>query len=367
MPQKTPLYQKHLEFKAEMIEWGSWLMPLQYTTILEEHECTRSAVSIFDTCHMGEFMIHGPEALQSLQNLVPRDLSDTQVGRCYYTHLCNERGGILDDVIIYRKTPDSFMMVVNADPAPRDFEWIKTHTSKQCYVEDISDSLGKIDLQGPDSLKTIVALWGHDEILQELPYFNFCELVIEGESVLISRTGYTGELGYEIYAPVSFIAHLWQQLLNAGVSPAGLGARDTLRLEMGYPLMGSDMNADLNPKEVGFPFLVSKNKNFIGQKAMSKLQKWWRIAFVIEKGGIARHDVFILDENKCEIGTVTSGTWSPTLKKAIGIALCKQSLALGTKILVKIRNRYVEGQIVSLPFVKETSLKRRHEYVHAST
>ncbi|MBU0650979.1 glycine cleavage system aminomethyltransferase GcvT [bacterium] len=361
---KTPLYENHINLNARMIEFGSWIMPVQYTGIIEEHTAARSAVTLFDTCHMGEILLKGDTAQETLQMLIPRDVTKFKEKKCYYSHLCNESGGVIDDIIVYKKADNDFMIVVNSETYESDFKWINAHKKQGSVVQDVSDKTGKIDIQGPKSRDLVNLFLGKKDALNNLKFFNFDFFKYKGQEIIVSRTGYTGELGFEIYSSSDKIVEIWNKLLEIGkpmgVIPAGLGARDTLRLEMGYPLMGHEFNAEISPVEGGFERVMDFSKaDFIGKKAIEKKIKGKRkysIPFIIEKGGIARSHDEVLDENNKKIGIVTSGTFSPTLKTAIGLALCDKEFKPDQEISVQIRGKIVKAISAKTPFVENTSL-----------
>ena len=368
---KTPLYNTHIELGAEVIEFGGWLMPVKYKGIIEEHDNTRQKVSLFDTCHMGELIVSGKGAFETIQKLIPRDASKFKPNSCYYTHLCNDNGGILDDIIIYKFDENYYFIVINASTIDQDYNWINSHKALNCTVKNVSDETGKIDVQGPEAKKLVNDLLNeiaapHNDALSDLKYYTFKEILWQGKKIIISRTGYTGELGYEIYSDAKDIVKIWNELLEKGkpygVMPAGLGARDTLRLEMGYPLMGQDFNSSITPIDFGFEAIVNFSKeNFMGKNALLKHkdspERKYKVPFIIEKGGIARSHTSVKDKSGKEIGQVTSGTFSPTLKKAIGIALLNVQLNKGDILIFDIRGRNVEGKVDEIPFVKQTSIK----------
>lgn len=360
MTLQTPLYQEHLSLGAQMISFGPWVMPVQYSGIVEEHLQTRQAVAMFDTCHMGEILIEGSGSLAYLENLVPRSLAQSRDGKCYYTQLCQDDGGILDDVILYRMNEHKWLMVVNGGTIESDFDWMTKHLFGDVQISNQSSQWAKIDVQGPEALTVLMELSPALQPAQELAYFGFFEVSIDGHPWIVSRTGYTGELGFELYTPSDVVVALWQKLLKLNVCPAGLGARDTLRLEMGYPLMGQDLDQSVQPKSVGFGHFVSTDKNYIGHEAMQKDPEWISLAFEIGKGGIARHGAAVVDNQNHQVGEVSSGTWSPTCQKAIGLARVPWSMRDVKELTIQIRNRYVQAQVVQPPFVSTTSVKNNH-------
>ncbi|OED38367.1 glycine cleavage system protein T [PVC group bacterium (ex Bugula neritina AB1)] len=356
MTHQTILYQKHLESNAHMGTFSNWQMPLYYSGVLSEHKQTRNAVAMFDTCHMGQIFVTGENSLSLLESLVPRDLDKSQDGYCYYTYLCREDGTILDDIIIYRLSLNSFLIIVNAGTLEQDYLWIKDKAPSSVVVTNESDNWFKIDIQGPESLTVIDEFFPGNE-WENLKYFSFKKVKHNNHSFIISRTGYTGELGYEVYGPVSYAETLWQDLLEKNVTPAGLATRDLLRLEAGYPLMGQDITPEMTPFSLGFSKFVSSRKMFIGKDALwDKKDTWLSIPFVLPKKAIARTGTSVLLENK-PVGQVTSGTWSPLLQKSIGFATIRNPHKAIENITLNIRNQPMIADITTTPFIKSTSIK----------
>jgi aminomethyltransferase len=360
---KTPLYEKHVALKAKMVDFGGWAMPVQYTNVIDEHKATRGAAGLFDICHMGEIEVKGPQALDLLQLVLTRNLADQNTGQVKLSALLNEEGGIIDDLTVYKMGDDSYMLVTNATPKDRDWQWISSIQKQKhfdCTLEDISDRTGKLDLQGPRSEDILQKLT--DTKLKTLRFYNFCESQVAGVPVIISRSGYTGEDGFEIYASVDIIGNIWDKLMIAGeplgMKPAGLGARDTLRLESGMMLNGQDMNESVSPLEVPYSWIVDAHKEFIGKAALMTRKKSGGgnklVGIEMTGRGIARHGYKVFHHHQ-EIGIVTSGTYSPTLSKAIGLAFIDMACsAPDTQITVAIRDTMAEANIVKLPFYKRS-------------
>jgi len=360
---KTPLYEKHVILNAKIIDFGGWSMPVQYTNVIDEHRTTRSAACLFDICHMGEIEVKGPQALDLLQLVLTRNLADQTIGQVKLSALLNEEGGIIDDLTVYKMDENSYMLVTNAAPKDRDWQWIKTIQQDKhfnCTLEDISDQTGKLDLQGPRAEEILQQLT--EANLKTLRFYHFCESPVAGFPAIISRSGYTGEDGLEIYAASNVIGEIWDKLMSAGaqsgLKPAGLGARDTLRLEAGMMLNGQDLNESVSPLEVPYGWIVDAHKEFIGKTALmarknsgigSKL-----VGIEMTGRGIARHGYKVFHGGK-EIGIVTSGTFSPTLNKAIGLAFVDMAYsAPDTEIAVAIRDTMTAAKIVKLPFYKRS-------------
>ncbi len=358
---KTPLYEKHVSLNAKIIDFGGWAMPVQYTNVIDEHKATRKDAALFDICHMGEIEIKGPQALDLLQLSLTRNLAEQEIGQVKLSALLNERGGIIDDLTAYKMAEDSFTLVTNASTREIDLAVISSVLKKNkfaCRIEDVSDKTGKLDLQGPRSEEILQGLVKDD--LKKIKYYHFTETHVAGIPSIVSRSGYTGEDGFEIYAPADNIGHIWDKVLDAGLSfglkPAGLGARDTLRLEAGMMLNGQDMTQDTSPLDVPYSWLIDWNKDFTGKPALEKLKKNGpakKLAgFEMTGRGIARHNYKVLSDGN-QIGIVTSGTFSPTLNKPIGLAFLDVSYsAPETAIDIAIRETVAGAKIVKLPFYK---------------
>jgi aminomethyltransferase len=358
---KTPLYEKHIAQKAKIIDFGGWAMPVQYTNVIDEHKATRGAAGLFDICHMGEIEVEGPQALDLLQLVLTRNLADQTIGQVKLSALLNEEGGIIDDLTVYKLDENSYMLVTNATPKDRDWQWINLIWRSKgfdCSLKDISDTMGKLDLQGPRSEEILQRLT--EANLKTLRFYHFCESQVVGFPAIISRSGYTGEDGFEIYAAGNIIGNIWDKLMIAGaqsgLKPAGLGARDTLRLEAGMMLNGQDMTESVSPLEVPYSWIVDANKEFVGKTALMARKNSGignkLVGIEMTGRGIARHGYKVFHHLR-EIGIVTSGTFSPTLNKAIGLAFVDMAYsAPDTEITVAIRNTMTEAKIVKLPFYK---------------
>lgn len=357
---KTPLYQCHEEAKGKIVPFGGYLLPVQYDTgIVEEHLAVRNKVGIFDVSHMGEILVKGKDALTYIQKLVTNDCSKMYDGQVKYTIMCNEDGGSIDDLLIYRFDDNTYLFVVNASNREKDYNWMKSKQFGEVTINDVSDDIALIALQGPDSLKVLTKLMDVDQIPGK--YYTFvADVQVAGCPAFVSMTGYTGELGFEIYCKPDDAATIWKELLDKGkdeeLIPCGLGSRDTLRLEAGMPLYGNELSEDINPIEAGLSFTVKMNKgvDFIGKQAI--LDKGEpikvRVGIKITGRGIAREDCKVLFNDE-EIGRTTSGTHLPYLGYAAAMAYVdKEHSNVGTKVLVQIRKRQVEGEIVDLPFYK---------------
>jgi aminomethyltransferase len=358
---KTPLYEKHVALNAKIIDFGGWAMPVQYTNVIDEHKTTRNAAALFDICHMGEIAVRGPQAFDLLQLALTRNLQKQEIGQIKLSALLTEEGGIIDDLTVYKLAQDYYMLVTNAATSDRDWQWINTLREAKdfdCTLENISANTGKLDLQGPSAGIILGRLINYD--LKMLQYYHFVELKVAGIPAIISRSGYTGEDGFEIYAQAAIIGNIWDVIMkegiNLGLKPAGLGARDTLRLEAGMMLNGQDINETISPLEVPYGWLVDLDKDFIGKTAIMALKnsglKKKLAGFVMTGRGIARHGYKVFHEDK-EIGIVTSGTFAPTLNKAIGLAFVDINCnAPDTEISIAIRDSRSPAKVVKTPFYK---------------
>jgi aminomethyltransferase len=351
---RTPLYDEHRALGARLVDFAGWEMPVQYEGIKAEHNAVRNHAGLFDVSHMGEAVFRGPGAEEAVQRLVTRDVSRLEVGQAGYSAVCYESGGTVDDVIVYRR-PDDFLVVVNASNREKDLEHFRSNTQDlDVEVADESDDWALLALQGPEAADLLQNLTGAN--LPDLRPFRFVEGEVAGAKTLVSRTGYTGEDGFELYVSPDDAPRVWRELLEAGATPAGLGARDTLRLEAGMCLYGNELDPETTPLEAGIGFAVhlDKEREFIGQEALRRekeegLRKKL-VGFEVEGRGIARHDYPVRVEEGEIVGHVTSGTLSPTLGKAIGLALV--SPGIEDRFEVVIRERPVEAHTVQLPFYK---------------
>ncbi len=349
--QYTPLFERHRALGARLIEFGGWMMPVQYDGIQSEHIATRTAVTVFDTCHMGRFRLSGPKALDGLSRLVSQDLRTLKDGACRYGFLLREDGGVLDDTIAYRFDAEHWLLVVNAGTRPKDRAWITARLAPGVDFEDESDRTGKLDVQGPRALEVVSAFFGRD--LAALPYFRFVSFTRDGDRITVSRTGYTGEKGVEIYCAADRVGPLWDALLAAGVKPAGLGARDTLRLEAGLPLYGHELSEDVTPVEAGMERYASKTEPFVGQDAVRRrlaqgpAQRLCGFRTGGRQAARAGHRVMAGGQ---EAGVVTSGSYSPTLQCAIGFAyVAAPHAAPGTRVTIDTGRAALEAEIVRMP------------------
>lgn len=354
---KTPLAHVHEQLGAKMVAFNSWHMPVYYTNVMDEHAATREKAGLFDVCHMGEFIIKGPDSKQFLQKLLTNDINKLCLGKAIYSIMCYENGTIVDDLFVYQLKENEFMIVVNAGKIDEDFEWIKEHSDKfDVEISNISEKTAKLDLQGPLAEKILEKL-----TTAALPKrFHFIEADIIGIKTLISRTGYTGEDGFELYFPIEEAEKIWNNILEAGkdygLKPIGLGARDTLRIEACYPLYGHETSEKITPIESGLDWAVSLEKDFIGKQALEKQKNQGTektlIAFEMIDRAIPRENYEVFSNNE-NIGHVTSGTFSPTFRKPLGMASIKTGHSqIGNKINIKIRGKFYNAVIVKRPFYK---------------
>jgi glycine cleavage system T protein (aminomethyltransferase) len=356
---RTPLYHEHVAAGARMVPFGGWEMPVQYSGIIEEHRMTRSAVGLFDVSHMGEFEIEGPGALAALQQLTTNDVASLQVGQIQYSVLCYDNGTIVDDLTVYRVGDERYMMTVNAGNIDKDWAHVTKSTEhvKDARWRNASEGTGLIAVQGPRAEALVGRLADRD--VTSIGYYRFERGNVGEVPTLISRTGYTGEDGFELYAPADGTAQLWKALLDAGradgVAPIGLGARDTLRLEMKYALYGNDIDETTNPLEGGLGWVVKPAKGeFVGREALEKIRaegvQRRLVGIEMVDKAVARHGYPVKHDGRA-VGIVTSGSYGPSVDKYIGIAYVETALAaVGTALEVEIRGQGKAARIVRTPF-----------------
>lgn len=347
-----------------MVPFAGWNMPVQYNEgIIAEHQHTRTAVSLFDICHMGEFRITGHDARTALDHLLARPVRDQQPGTCRYNFLLNSDGKVMDDLIVYCITNNEFFIVVNAGCRDTDAAQFSTELPDGINFIDESDTTAKLDLQGPLSADILASLGLPHASLPK--YFHFSTVVIGGMTCLLSRTGYTGELGFEIYLPAPQVEAMWNLLLNdKRVKPAGLGARDTLRLEMGYALYGHELNRSVSPLEAGMGGMLKldalPDRTFIGSNALRSLKSSKHLVAILLAGRrAARAGAKICNSNGEQLGTVTSGVFSPSLGQAIAMGYITAALPCGTKLLLSAGRKDIPGEITELPFYKSGTVRKK--------
>ncbi len=356
MNRETPLHAEHVALGARMAPFAAWDMPIQYTSILEEHHWTRTACSLFDICHMGEFLVSGPRAESDLEHLLTQRISSLAVGRCRYGYLLNEAGGVLDDLLCYRLGPDRFFLVVNAARRERDAAWIRSHCSTNTRFDDVSDQWAKLDVQGPETRTGVEAALGGR--LPDLPYFAFVEGSVNGASGLISRTGYTGEWGLELFVPADTAVGLWRALLATGaIKPAGLGARDTLRLEMVYSLYGHELSEERSPVSATGALFIDVEKEFMGKTAVmhdlerKPTEKLVGLVLAGRRAARPGDRVLLQDE---PVGVVTSGSLAPSLGEAVALAYVRADCAeVGLTLEIKVHGKRQAATVTERPFYKK--------------
>ncbi|UOE95895.1 glycine cleavage system aminomethyltransferase GcvT [Alkalihalobacillus sp. LMS39] len=358
---QTPLYPLYEQYGGKTIDFGGWDLPVQFSSIKEEHEAVRTKAGLFDVSHMGEVEVKGEKALEFLQYVMTNDISKLQDNQALYTVMCYENGGTVDDLLVYKKKDNEYLLVVNAANIEKDVAWLLEHKVEGVSVTNKSDELALLALQGPVAEQVLQRLTDVD--LSAIRFFWFADNVtIAGKQVLVSRTGYTGEDGFELYCKAEDATSLWKAILEEGkqegVLPCGLGARDTLRFEAKLPLYGQELSKEISPLEAGIGFAVKLNKeaNFIGKDALKKQKEDGLtrklVGIEMMDKGIPRtgYEVFVQDNN---IGTVTTGTQSPTLKRNVGLALLqKEFTELDQEIEVQVRKKRLKAKVVKTPFYK---------------
>lgn len=360
---RTPLFNVYKQFGAKTINFGGWELPVQFSSIKEEHEAVRTKAGLFDVSHMGEVVVKGNESLLFLQKMMTNDISKLKPGGIQYTPMCYENGGTVDDLLVYQKAENHYLLVVNAANTQKDLQWLMDHLTEDAEIENISEKMAQLALQGPLAEQVLQKLVDGSDDLSNIKYFKFAENIkIAGKNTLISRTGYTGEDGFEIYCDAQDAVEIWKSILDVGredgVLPCGLGARDTLRFETGLPLYGQELSSEITPLEAGLGFAVKlgKEADFIGKDALiqQKEQGLERKIVGIEMidRGIPRHGYPIFKEDQ-QIGEVTTGTQSPTLKKNIGLALLHlEYTSLDTVVEVEIRGKRLKAKVIETPFYR---------------
>jgi len=360
---QTPLFEVYEKYGAKVIDFGGWALPVQFTSILEEHEAVRTEAGLFDVSHMGEVLVEGKDAESYINYIVTNDVTKLGINQAQYTAMCYPDGGTVDDLLVYKLGNEKYLLVINAANIEKDYEWMKQHVKGEMALQNISEDIAQLAIQGPKAESILQKLTEID--LSEIGSFKFAQHVnISGVAdVLVSRTGYTGENGYELYLPANKAVALWENILEAGagsgLKPCGLGARDTLRLEARLALYGQELSNDISPLEAGIGFVVKTNKesDFIGKSALTEQKKAGLkrklVGLEVTGRGIPRHGYKVFSKDGEEIGIVTSGTQSPSLKKRLGLALVSADQAeVGTPIKVEIRNKQIEAVIVNAPFYK---------------
>lgn len=357
---RTPLYEQHQALGARLVEFGGWEMPVQYSGILDEHQAVRTRAGLFDVSHMGEFKVEGEDALAFLQYLVPNDVARLAIGQALYTQLCMPDGNVIDDLLVYYLAENHYMLVVNAANIDKDFTWVQEQARgfEHVSLSNQSATTSLIAIQGPKALEILQTLTDSD--LASIRYYHFVPGVVDGKDCIVSRTGYTGEDGFELYGASPDAVALWRALLAAGkphgLIPAGLGARDTLRLEAGLCLYGHELDEHTNPLEarLGWTVKLNKTSDFIGRDALRQVKAQGPAKLLVGvnllERGVPRSGYTIFSGER-QIGILTSGAPGPTVQKNIGIGYVEPAEAtIGNQITVEIRGKRIAAQIVALPF-----------------
>jgi aminomethyltransferase len=357
----TALIQKHIALGAKMVPFAGYNMPVQYEGVNAEHETVRNGVGVFDVSHMGEFILKGPNALALIQKFSSNDASVLFDGKAQYSCMPNGKGGIVDDLIIYRVSANEYFLVVNASNIEKDWNWISSLNDLGVEMHNVSDDYSLLAIQGPKAAEAMQSLT--DVNLSEMVYYTFQHGKFAGvDNVMISATGYTGSGGFEIYVKNQHVEHVWNEVFKAGesfgIKPIGLAARDTLRLEMGFCLYGNDIDDTTSPLEAGLGWITKFTKDFVDSDFLKKQKEEGvtrkLVAFEMIDRGIPRHDYPILDSNGKVIGKVTSGTMSPSMKVGIGLGyVTKELSSLDSEIFIEIREKGIKAKVVKLPFYKK--------------
>jgi glycine cleavage system T protein (aminomethyltransferase) len=345
---RTPLYERHVVLGARMVPFAGWEMPVQYEGVIPEHRAVRTDAGAFDVSHMGELLVDGPRAREFLQSVLSNDVEKLEPGLAQYTLLTNEQGGIVDDLIVYELEPERYLLIVNASNREPDFAWLRAHETEGVEIHDVSDDYALIAVQGPRSLERLG--------LPEAPAFTFAEGEVGGVACTVNRTGYTGEVGVELLVPAEDAARLWDAILARGVVPCGLGARDTLRLEVCYPLHGNDITPETDAISAGLGWVCALDTGFTGADELRRIK---------EAGAERRLAAFVMDETAIprqgmaieEGGEVTSGSHSPMLERGIGLGYVPAALAApDSELTIDVRGRPRRGHVVKKPiYTREES------------
>ena len=362
--QKTFLYDDHIKLGGKMVEFAGWELPVMYSSIIDEHMAVRQAAGLFDVSHMWEVVVKGRGARAALQKLIPTDMGRLEKGKSMYTCFLNEQGGIIDDLFIFMLSDNEYYLVVNAATTEKDVEWLTSNCRTNVSIQDVSAATAKIDLQGPQSYNILKKIIKNDR-LEGLKRFYFFTGAYKGQPVLISQTGYTGEFGYELFCINNIASRLWNDLLEAGkeygIKPAGLGARDTLRLEACYSLYGHELSDTITPVEGGISFVVNAQSDYIAKEILEKqkVQGAPRQIICLEMldKAIPRSEYRVLHRGE-DIGYITSGGFSPLFKKGIAMALVKSGVvSVGDEVAIVIRDKTSPAKVVQRPFYKYAGKK----------
>ena len=361
MERKTPLYDAHVKAGGKIVPFGGYLLPVQYKAgVIKEHMAVRTQAGLFDVSHMGEILCKGKDALANLQMLLTNNFDNLVDGQARYSPMCNEKGGTVDDLIVYKRSDEHYFIVVNAANKDKDYQWMLSHQFGEVTFTDVSDQYAQLALQGPKAMDILRKLTA-EECIPKKYYHAVFDAEVAGMPCIVSKTGYTGEDGVELYVDSTLAEKLWDMLLEngkeEGLIPCGLGARDTLRMEAAMPLYGHEMDDEISPLETGLGFAVKMKKDdFIGKAALESAGELTRkrVGLKVTGRGIIREAADVLVEGK-KIGSTTSGTHCPYLGYPIAMALLETAYTeLGTKVAVEVRGRMIEAEVVALPFYKRS-------------
>ncbi len=350
---RTPLYEKHVKLGAKMVEFTGYEMPIQYDGINAEHEAVRTDAGIFDVSHMGEILVEGENATEFVQHIFTNDISDQAVGQVLYGLMCYENGTVVDDLLVYKYNNKKYYLVVNASNKDKDFAWLNKNNNYGVSITDES-AIAEVAIQGPNAQKVLQQMTNYD--LSKITFFTFAEIQVLGIDCLVSRTGYTGEDGFEVYS--HNITPIWDKMVELGAKPIGLGARDTLRFEATLPLYGNEISDQINPIEASLGMFVKLDTDFIGRdalKAVKENRKLKSAGIELLDRGIIRHGYKVLDVDGIEIGEVTTGY--KLEGRAIGLALIPVSYKLGDELLIEVRNKQLKAKVVSRKFMNKNYKK----------
>lgn len=355
----TPYTEIHQALGAKMAEFAGYNMPISYKGINEEHHAVRNSVGVFDVSHMGEFLVEGTGSLELIQKVTSNDASKLAIGQAQYSCLPNDKGGIVDDLLVYKRGEEKYLLVVNASNIEKDWNWINAHNTYGAKLQNVSDDYALLAVQGPKAAEALQSLTSID--LKSIAYYHFAEgNFADVSNIIISATGYTGAGGFELYIPKEHAVSVWHKIFEAGAAqnivPVGLAARDTLRLEMGFALYGNDINDTTNPMEAGLGWITKFSKNFIGRNFAEEIKQQGAskklVGFELIERGIPRHDYEIVNAAGEKIGIVTSGTQSPTLNKPIGMGyVAATESKIGNTIYISIRGKNIPAVVVKTPFI----------------
>lgn len=350
---KTALYQKHVDLNARIVDFAGWQMPVQYQNLKEEVIAVRDSVGVFDVSHMGEFFITGPDSIRFVDYMVTNDIAAAQMGKAIYSPLCRENGTVIDDLIVYKLAEEFIMICVNAANIQKDYDWFESHTKGfDISLTNRSEDYSLLAIQGPNSFETLKSLDLTNNI-KDIEYYSLQQTDQGSTPVIYARTGYTGEDGFEVFGPHEFISKLWDSLIDQGVKPCGLGARDVLRLEVCYPLYGHEIDDKVTPLDAALKWTVKLSKDkFIGKEALESYQPKYRLIKLTTEKGIPRDGYKVLNDSGEQLGHITSGSMSVVLKKGVALARVKKELfSEDSTLFIEIRNKKYPAQFTKKAFV----------------